>query len=392
MVLIGNKLLPANFFARSRSSQLARNALVIRRCLSKDVDLGQNVCACCCTTNSSGFDSGTYFQLPSRWELLYQGLHERRRLCIALGFNIPKEAGSTNNVTHEGLLDVLKTYEMERNRQLGLSIDIKTAHVLARDYMRRFVYDGRELGVPLCTAGLWIQCGVLEGEDGVPEAERRHYCGLWFHATCIGIQRAPKGNKAEERIQCLRCLQDRRYRIKPPKIEVVSKLALWDSNGLPRILQNEPDSRISTLHLTCSCGLTTGTGLPCEGMLAVARTCGAVLSFHHYHEHWFSDKLIEFNAPTATFTKNTKLQLDVDAVVGHVTKESAPSHVSEEIKPQKVQVTRPPTMPVMPTLVVTSDGASVENVTDLAGIEVGDAKSDRKKNRRYKSKRLAPRK
>jgi hypothetical protein len=220
--------------------RLHRNFLLIRRCLSKDVDLGGNVCACCGSVDSSCFADGAGFQLPPRWELLYQGLHERRRLCLALGFNIPKEAGTTNNVTHEGLLDVVKHYEAERNRAVRLGSDAQRAHVIARDFARQFVYDGRALEVPMYSLGLWLQCGVLDGEDVVPEVERRHYCGLWFHAACIGILRAPKGNKIKERVQCMRCLQDRRYRVKPPKVDLVATVALWDVKGCPRILQNEP--------------------------------------------------------------------------------------------------------------------------------------------------------
>ncbi len=264
--------------------------------------------------------------------------------------------------------------------------------MIARDVTRQYVYDGRMLGVPMYSHGLWLQCGVLDGEDVVPEAERRHYCGLWFHAACIGILRAPKGNKIEERVQCMRCLQDRRYRVKPPRVDLVAAVALWDAKGSPRILQNEPGGRVSTMHMSCSCGLATGTGLPCEGMLAVTRVCGAVPSFHHYHEHWFSGKLIDFRAPQATFSKNTRLQLDVDAVINCVNKESAPSHVPEEIRPKPIEVIPSSLVVVEPTLVLSKNGVTMDVIAGLAGIEAGDAKSDRKKSRRYKSKVVAPKK
>ena len=373
--------IPFPVVPNSRRSRVAGD---IRRVLSKNVDLGRKMCACCATADETGFESGAGFQLPSRWELLYQGLHERRRLCIALGFNIPKEEGSMNNVTHEGLLDVLKTYAADRDRHLKAGTAEKDAHIAARNAMRVFEYGKRELGVPWYSDGLWVKCGVLDGEEGVPEAERRHYCGLWFHAACVGIVRAPK--KADERVQCLQCLQDRRYRVKPPRLELVCKLALWDSSGSPRILRNEVGGRVSTLHLACSCELAAGMGLPCEGMLAVARTCGAVLSFHHFDEHWISGKVIEFDRPEPAFTKNKKLQLNVEAVVEHEGAESVPSHVPDSFKPKRAKVAVPSSgPPLVPTLVVTEGGAVQDSAAGLDGLEAGDAKSDRKKSRRYKS-------
>jgi hypothetical protein len=136
--------------------------------------------------------------------------------------------------------------------------------------------------------------------------------------------------------------------------------------------------------MSCTCGLATGMGLPCEGMLAVARVCGAVLSFHHYHEHWFSGKLTDFRVPKAAFSLNAKLQLDVDAVINHVAKESAPSHVPEEVRPQQAEVTPSKSVSADSTLVLSKNGVPVDEITGLAGVEVGDAKSDRKS--RYKSK------
>ena len=36
----------------------------------------------------------------------------------------------------------------------------------------------------------------------------------------------------DERVQCLRCLQDKKYRVKPPKVDQVAQLALWDARGV----------------------------------------------------------------------------------------------------------------------------------------------------------------
>ena len=370
-----------------------RAATEIRRALSKNVDLGVKVCAICTAADDDAFASGGGFQLPARWELLYDGIFARKRLCIALGFNIPKEAGSTNNTTHEGLLDTLRHYLAERDRRLTGGMDDRQAHVEARDAMREHVYGGRQLGVPKYSAkGLWVQCGVLQGEDTVPEEFRREYCGLWFHACCIGMVRAPKDVK-DERVQCLRCLQDKKYRVKPPKVDQVAQLALWDARGVPRILENENGGRVPTLYLTCSCELAVGTGLPCEGMLATARSNGAVLSFRHFNSHWFGGKMIEFGAPAAVYDKNEKLQLDVDDIIGHQRQEEAPSHVSEQSRPKRAKVVAKQSSDKPdPELVVTEGGVVQQGDAGLAGVEAGDAKSGRKKSRRFKSGKNSSRK
>ncbi|GEM_PF-6458730 len=369
------------------SVRLRSVATVIRRVLSKNVDLGNHVCATCTVAdNGAQFDAGGGLQLPARWELLYQGVYERKRLCVALGFNVPKETGSTNNSTHEGLLDTLKLYVADRDRRAKAGMLERDAHVGARDAMRLHEYGKGPLGVPRYANGLWIQCGVVDGEDAVPIAERKKYCGLWFHAVCIGLVRAPKENT--ERVQCLQCLQDARFRVKPPKADQVAKLALWGAHGVPRILENEVGSRIPTLSLSCDCGLAKGTGLPCEGMLAVARTCGAVLSFRHFNPHWFGGKVIEFEKPTPTFPKNKKVQLDVDEIVDHRGEEEAASHVPEQLRPKKVKVgAADEAAGAARRPVVTVGGVDVgANGPGLEGMVSGDPKSSRKKSRRHKSK------
>jgi hypothetical protein len=375
------------------SAGCSRSAAEIRRVLSKNVDLGRQVCASCRSADNAEFEAGGGFQLPARWELLYDGIYARKCLCIALGFNIPKEAGSTNNSTHEGLLDTLKLYVSERDRrQKGSGMDEREAHVETRNAMRMHVHGGRALGTPrYATGGLWVQCGVLDGEDAVPEAERRHYCGLWFHACCVGLVRAPK--KKDERVQCLQCMQDARFRVKPPKVEHVTKLALWDAQGAPRILHNEIGGRVPTLFLTCTCELAVGTGLPCEGMLAAARACGAILSFRHYNTHWFGGKMIEFDAPAAVFDKNKNLQLNVGDVIDHQGQEEAPSHVPENTRPKRAKVVADPSAgDADMILVVTEGGTRREGGTGLEGVEAGDAKSGRKKSRRHKSKTVSTKK
>jgi hypothetical protein len=361
------------------SAQSSHTARVILDVLSKNVDLGHGVCACCHTADGSGFDLGYNFRLPARWELLYQGKYERERICRALGFNVPKEPGSTNNTTLEGLLDVITEYQAERDRQLAQGVEEMQARLQARDWMRHFRYGNRELGTPRYKEGAFLQCGVVAGEDSVPVAEERNYCGLWHCLSCTGLVSAPKD--PSERVQCLQCLSDRRFRPKPLPIDHVSEIALWDARGRPRILENEAGSRVSTLYLTCSCGLAVGTGLPCEGMLAVARSQGAVLSYRLYHQHWFGCKLINFTAPVPVFNSSNKLQLNIDAVINHVNNELAPSTVPAQLAPRRAVVQQVTDQPAKPTLVLTIGGEEQEGAT-LAGVDEGDAKSSRKKSRR----------
>jgi hypothetical protein len=181
-------------------------AQLVRDSLSKDVDLGVRKCACCRTEDAGACERGAGFVLMQRWELLYQTVNARRRLIFALGFGEPKEAGSMNNKTAEGVLDMLRLYEAALYRHVAEGMAFEHAHVAARDEMRRHVYGGRALGTPrFMRDDTWIQCGLLDGEEVLPREHKRNFCGLWFHARCIGILRVSKDSK--ERTACLTCLQ-----------------------------------------------------------------------------------------------------------------------------------------------------------------------------------------
>jgi hypothetical protein len=177
------------FFPLVEVPASAQSASLIRSSLSKNMDFGRSVCACCLGSGDSLIESGAGFQLPARWELLYSSVNlpTRRRVIIALGFNIPKQQKSTNNMTTEGALDVIRAYQVERDHQLSLGSDLKTASVAARDFMRSHEYSGRKLGTPSYKHDMWLQCGVLESETEVPQEYRRDFCGLWFHSSCIGV-------------------------------------------------------------------------------------------------------------------------------------------------------------------------------------------------------------
>ncbi len=237
-------------------------AQLIYGALSKDVDLGKHNCACCRSQDEVAFARGHGFRLPPRWPLLYQVVKSRRRVIFALGFGEPKETGSSNNKTAEGVLDVLREYEAALQRHIGEGLTYEDAHVLARSEMCVFEYGGRALGTPKYKKdNLWLQCGVLDGEESLPREHKRDYCGLWFHARCIGILRVPKDKS--ERTACLTCLQVsffflffvltapqvRQYRVKPPPIDALAQMALYHKNGRPRILSHDPESRFRL----CSC-------------------------------------------------------------------------------------------------------------------------------------------
>jgi hypothetical protein len=255
--------------------------------------------------------------------------------------------------------------------------------------MRSHEYSGRKLETPSYKHDMWLQCCVLEGETEVPQEYRRDFCGLWFHSSCIGVLREPKGKKESERVACLLCLQDKRFRPKVPATEQISMLAVWDRLGVPRILANEKDGRLPTLRLGCDCQLAVGQGLPCEGQLAVSRCVGGVISFHSYNRHFFSHKLLELDIPPPVFRSNQSVVLNVDAVINHREKEAAPSKIPDAMAPQLAEVVLPEEVDdeVIPSLVMTVDGVANAAVTTLADVEDGGAKSTSKRSRRYRSKK-----
>ncbi len=281
---------------------------------------------------------------------------------------------------------MLRLYEAEYKRRLLEGASHEVARAGVRSFMREFVYCGRPLGMPKFSKELWLQCGVLEGEESVPPAEAKNYCGLWFHFACTGLIREPMDST--QRVQCIHCLQDRRFKVRPPNNERVSHLAMWTKTGVPRILEVENGSRIHTLFLTCTCGDVEGSGLPCEGMLAVTREVGGVLSYHVYHRQLFSSKIVEFTKAEVTFEKNRRFQLDEDAVIGHTRHESRPATVGEDMRqPARVEVVDPLENEDVVGLAdrVTMDGNAVEKGFDFGNVSLGPAKQARKKHRRYKS-------
>lgn len=175
---------------------------LIKRNLSVDMDLGKGKCASCHETKHPVGVSG--FNLPNRWEFLYPTNSSRKRVIVALGFGQPKEEGSSNNATSDGLLDTLQKYDYYLEENLEKGLGLRDAKVDTMEQMRKEEYGGQVLGKPRITADCWVQCGLLEGEETLPESERRTYCGKWYHLECFGLHRTPTKN---ERIPCLQCLQ-----------------------------------------------------------------------------------------------------------------------------------------------------------------------------------------
>jgi hypothetical protein len=177
--------------------------------------------------------------------------------------------------------------------------------------------------------------------------------------------------------------QVRQYRIKAPPIEALSQMAIFHKNGRPHILSHDAESRIPTLHLSCTCEGALSSGLPCTCMLAVARSVGGVLSLHHYNPHWLSMKLIDFPKPAPLFVQNKRRVLMVEEVVEHAHAEAAPSTVPDHMTPMLATVIGDVNARVDGDSVVTLNGEPVQLGQPLEGAETGAAKSRSKRSRRF---------
>ena len=307
---------------------------------------------------------------------------------------LPKEKGSTNNTTLSGLKEVILEYQSELERAISSGFSGGSARHEARVRMAEYDYEGRTLGFPAVKKDQWIQCGIVEGEEGVPEELKSSYCGKWFHFECMGLLREPKDQS--ERIQCLRCLQDRRYRAKIPPIEHVLSVCAHASNGKPRLIEEDAKSKIRTLHLICDCPESVGVGLPCAGQLAVARICNAVISYHSYHPHWWGSKILVMPPPEAVFSSNEKHILDIKAVEKSDEKQDPPSRRGDNVTAPTVPRVKETSLEGEPSFHVTTENDDGE-VLDLSfgcdddHVFVGGTKmaklSSRKKSRRFKSKK-----
>ncbi len=294
-----------------------------------NVDTG--VCALCGKVEA---EIGCGFTIPPRWEKLYPNRLDLIRLCRALGFREPLEVNGVTNSNLASLKHVLALY----HSQFALLLNdhtIDEARRRARYYMQKFEFGGRELGAPNMK-DLWLNCGLLSGEEDVPLAFKREYCGKVFHFACVGLLQKPRSET--ERVPCLHCLSDRRFRARPPPAALLIDRVMYNSCGLPRILGGDELS-IPTLHLDCSCKGAIGSGLPCEGMLAVARHTGSVISFQLFHPHWFSHKVREYVDPEASFEGNERLVMDVDVVIGRDVVRARPATLEDGMPaPEGVRV------------------------------------------------------
>ena len=361
---------------------------MISSSLSKDPELGRNKCSCCRHKEFPGTDGGSSlggFVLPPNWELLYQTLPLRKRVCVALGFGVPKEENSTNNATAAGLTHAITEYQCKLDLlQNGVgALDFDSARAAALEHMSEFVYDGRQLGTARYSKEaktMWMCCGLLEGEESVPEGQQRHYCGKWFHFQCIGLISKPKEKATPDRVACMMCLQDRRFRVKVLPAERLRQLALHDAAGTPRIVSTKEDERIPTWSLTCDCAAPTGNGLPCAGQCAVARTNAVVISFESYNPYWFGGHLKAVPAIKAAFVANNKHIIDVEEVLtGHQTTRAQ--------KPSTLEVQGPAGCDLNPIIAATSSAVAPESDHELEGAETGNPVHHRKKSRRYKAQK-----
>jgi hypothetical protein len=280
---------------------------------------------------------GVGFDLPKRWNVLYPTRVEMIRVCRALGFSEPRESTGPTNVLLGSLVHVISAYVVERDRLLKLDHSLLEAKQLARDYMQSYEYEGVPLGAPKFPKKTkWLFCGLKDGEDSVPKQFEKDYCGNVFHFECAGLLQVPKGDRAP----CMHCLAQQRYRAKPAAGQSLVEKVMWLESGVPRVLELSPPP-FPVILLDCKCLEAIGTGLPCEGMLAVARHLGGVLHFSHFHSHWMSHKVVGFVTPSPVFDGNGSVLLDLGAVINQDGGYPAASALDEGLpKPLGVQLDR----------------------------------------------------
>ena len=358
----------------------------IKSALSKDVSRGVSVCSGCGSADAPGSGEAMPFQLPPKWELLYQGHYRLKRVIVALGFGIPKEPGSTNNVTTEGLTRVIMEYEVLMHDYIGQGLSAQDARARACEKMLSFEYGDRMLGRPRVKQGAWLQCGLLDGEEELPEEHKRNYCGRWYHFSCTGLMQESKATN--DRVQCLECLQDARYRPKIAPIDHVVQACMYAEDGSPRILKEETKSNVRTLHLVCDCSASISDGIPCGAMVAVARTFNAVISYHSFWPQWWSSKFLSLPAPSPCFVSNERVVLNINALLAHKGPKKAPSHKDASVRPPDSHNVAKISLADEGRFIVFQDGAEVESDSEfeIDGIKIKPV-STKKNSRRFKAKK-----
>lgn len=271
------------------------------------------------------------FPLPHRWKRLYSKRPILIQLCRALGFGEPVDSG-TNNANIGSLIAMIEEYE----QQLGTLLqthDAVEARCGARDYMQKYVLNGKPLGAPrfVKSKQLWMYCGLMEGENEVPKELQKHYCGQAFHFECMGLLRASK----KERIACLRCSSDPKYRPKQPEALRMMEQVQYLQDSRPRIVEDAhaSEARIKTLLLDCDCLEAVGSGLPCAAMQAVAQVEGGCLSSRLVNPCWFSHKLIGAPDPIPVFNSTKLRAFNKDAVLENKVSNAASSALGDVRKP-----------------------------------------------------------
>lgn len=185
------------------------------------------------------------FPLPQRWKKLYSNRPILIQLCRALGFGEPVDSG-TKNSNIGSLIAMIEEYEQQLSTLLQ-TLDDVAARRGARDYMQGYLFNEKALGAPgfLKSKHMWMYCGLMESEEEVPKEFQKKYCGKAFHFECMGLLRAPK----KERIACLRCSSDPKYRPKQPEASSLMEKVQYLPDGRPRIVEDTHSSsaRIKTL-------------------------------------------------------------------------------------------------------------------------------------------------
>lgn len=378
------------------SAEMRGTAALIEGALSiMSIDL--DVCGICGGGEGDDVEPGVSFVLPKQWPKLYSTKPQLIQLCRALGFREPKETSGPSNSNNGSLIAMIQEYETQMHT-LMKECELKDALRGARDYMRKYLFNGSPLGIPNYQVGEnWMYCGLLEGEDSVPKEFKRQFCGHCMHLECAGFVRVPRVGK--DRIPCIRCASDLQYRPKDSQlVTTMQNVCYLAKTGKPRIthLNHNPGEEIGTLLLDCDCRQAVGAGLPCPAMVAVGQMEGSVLSFRLYHKYWFSHKLIGAPDPLPAFDINKKQTFDKEAVIGSMEPRVAPSAMQEGQPLPKKSTVSPSTGAGSQSPVHFSRGlpgggpvSNDERLADLQKVLV-QGRNQKKKSRRYKqqSKKL----
>jgi hypothetical protein len=257
-------------------------------------DVGKDICAVCgkedlpviCVWKNHRENPVHSFRLQVNWKKMYNTSESKKRVLWALGIALPKKQ-KKNNHSHTTISLLDKAIELYEK----LLSEHNNHEVAVREVNNSYLYENVSTEIKYERTQTWVQCGVNEGELGVPPELQKFYCGKWYHPICIGcprrVNQKVQSKDKENRIACLDCLRDKRHIPKVPIAYRQYKMAMYTKLGTPRIIvDDDRENNIKTLFLDCDCGSVCSIGLPCVGMCKVAQTTASVLHYRLFNKFW----------------------------------------------------------------------------------------------------------